>query len=309
MGGRNIIPFLSVYGHVSIDQIISVDEFPRPNTSVDALEKRMRLGGIGTNISSVASSLGVPTAVCAFVGGDFPKDFEDFINDRGAIMDEFIKVDGQDTSTAFIINNSRMDQMVCFLQGAQGCASSLGIDLIKNALQSKAVHFSTGDADYYLRIMKMVSGDRKIAFDPAQEIRDKWTDGRFQKALEMSDFLFCNEFEAEAVKKYLSIDSLAEVDKELTVCTKGEKGSEAYIDGTHVTIPPIKPKNVVDPTGAGDAYRAGFYAAMYRGYDMEKALIIASSTSSFIVEAVGSLSNIPSWDDVMERADRELTKV
>ena len=300
-------PFLSVYGHVSIDQIITVDEFPRPNTSVDALEKTVRLGGISTNIAVRASAMGVPTAVCAFVGTDFPKEFEKFMKDNGAIMNEFVKVDGQYTSTAIIVNNSRMDQTVCFLQGAQGCASSHGIELIKNAERSEAVHFSTGEPDYYIRLMRKLRDVTKISFDPAQEIRDKWTDGRFQTALELSDRFFCNEHEAKAAMDYLKIDSLAEMDKELVVCTKGSKGSEAYFDGRKIVIPVIKSKKTVDPTGAGDAFRAGFYAGIYRKRTVEEALVIASAAASFAVETVGSLSNIPTWDTVMERADRELT--
>lgn len=301
-------PFLSVYGHVSLDYIISVDQFPKPNTSVDVISKEVKLGGIASNISVMAASLGVPTAVCAFVGTDFPKDLEKFIKKRGVIMDEFVKIDGMDTSAAFIVNNSSLDQTSCFLQGAQGCASRLGRDLLKNAQHSSAVHFSTGDPDYYLRLMSQID-DAKITFDPAQEIRDKWVDGRFQKALELSDRLFCNEHEAKAAMRYMGVGSLADLNKELVVCTKGEKGSEAYIDGKKTDIPAIEPKKVVDPTGAGDAYRAGFYAGMFRRHSIEESLLIASSTASFVVEEYGALSNIPTWDQVMERADKELTKL
>jgi sugar/nucleoside kinase (ribokinase family) len=298
-----------VYGHVSVDQIISVAEFPRPNTSVDAVRKTTNLGGIATNISVMASSLGVPTAICVFVGHDIPENFVTVIKEHGVITDEMVKTD-YDTSTAIIINNSSLDQTVCFFQGAQGCASEHGVDLIKNASMSDAVHFSTGDPDYYIRLMGMLSdGMRKIAFDPAQEIRDRWQNGRFLRALELSDILFCNEHESEAVLNYLGIDSLSKVDKELVVCTRGAKGSEAYIDGRLTHIPAIRPKKAVDPTGAGDAYRAGFYAGMYHKYGIEKSLLLASAVSSFAVEGVGALSVIPSWDDVLERADRELTRM
>lgn len=311
MGGRDIVkPFLSVYGHVSVDQIISVADFPRPNTSVDALSRMIKLGGIATNVSVMASSMGVPTAICVFVGNDFPKNFRDFIKERGVIMDEMVTIEGQDTSTAFIINNSNLDQMVCFLQGAQGCASEHCIDLLKNAERSEAVHFSTGDPDYYIRLMGMLrDGRRKIAFDPAQEIRDRWQDGRFRKALDLSDYLFCNEFEALAVMDYLKIDSLSKIEKELIVCTRGSKGSEVYHSGKRIDVPAIKPNKVVDPTGAGDSYRAGFYSGLYHGYDVERSLLLASAASSFVVEGVGALSVIPSWDDVLERADKELTRL
>ena len=59
-------PFLTVYGHVCLDQIMSLDRFPEPNTSVDILEKHRYYGGTGANIATVAASLGVPTALCSF---------------------------------------------------------------------------------------------------------------------------------------------------------------------------------------------------------------------------------------------------
>ncbi len=56
-------PFLTVYGHVSIDQIMSVEDFPRMNTTEDALTKETSLGGTAANVAVVAASLGVPTAI------------------------------------------------------------------------------------------------------------------------------------------------------------------------------------------------------------------------------------------------------
>ena len=86
-------PYLSVYGHISIDQIVSLADFPQMNTSVDILSKQTKLGGTGTNIAVTAASLGVPTAICGFVGNDFPKIFEDFMRSKDLIMDEMVKVE------------------------------------------------------------------------------------------------------------------------------------------------------------------------------------------------------------------------
>lgn len=87
-------PFLTVYGHISLDQIVSVDEFPRMNTSVDVTNKQTSLGGTAANVAVTAARLGVPTAICAFVGNDFPKKYEDLMASSGLIMDEVVKVDG-----------------------------------------------------------------------------------------------------------------------------------------------------------------------------------------------------------------------
>ena len=302
-------PFLSVYGHITIDQIMSVDEFPQNNTSVNVLSKEIHIGGTGTNIAVIASSLGVPTALCGFVGSDFPKKFTEFIESKGVITDEFITQDRFDTAQALIVNDSKKEQRVFFYQGPQGSASSLYHILKKNASVSKYVHFSTGEPNYYINIMSSIRGGKtNISFDPAQEIHKVWDKERFLEALRLSDILFCNKYEAESALRYASVDSFSKMRTKTVICTKGSEGSELYVNGMITKIPVVIAKRTIDATGAGDAYRAGFYAGKYNNYSDIDSLIIGAATASFAVEETGALSNIPSWDMVMERADRHLGK-
>lgn len=303
-------PFLTVYGHVSVDSIMSVVDFPRLNTTEDVLSKQTSLGGTAANVAVVAAKLGVPTAIAAFVGTDFPKKYEDFMASTGLIMDEMVKVDDYDTSSALVLNDSKLDQKVLFFQGPHGFASKLGIELIRNAEKSRFVHFCTGDPLYHIGLMrKLKDGKRMIAFDPAQEIHRLWNDRLMADAIACSNMLFCNRFEAESMLKYLHVDSFDEVNFPFILCTRGAEGCELYLDGTHTSFPIVKADRVVDATGAGDSFRAGFYAGQYHGLSIEQSIITAAATSSFIVEDVGTLTNAPTWDMVMERADRLLTKV
>lgn len=302
-------PFLSVYGHISIDQIMSVADFPLPNTSINILTKDTKIGGTGTNISVMAASLGVPTAICSFVGNDLPASFEDFMRSKGLIMDELVKVDNEETSQALIINDSELNQKVLFFQGSQGSASSIGRMLTKNAKESSYVHFCTGEPEYYISVMKEVKGGPRVGLDPAQEVHKIWNAELFNRAYGLSDSIFCNQYEAKSVMYYLGVDSLSEIECPLVVCTQGTNGCDVYIDGKPTHFPIIESKKTVDTTGAGDGFRAGFYAGLYRNMSIEESIITATAVSSFVVESVGALSNIPTWDQVMERADKLLTKV
>ena len=297
-------PFLSVYGHVTIDQIISIHRFPEINETVDVLSKSTTLGGTGTNIAMAAAKLGVPTAICTFVGDDFPSRYEDEMNRSGLIMDEMIRVGGYESSQAIVVNDSEKRQKVIFNQGPQGSASSLNIMLTENASASKYVHFCTGEPDYYISVMKAIKASGPhIALDPAQEIYKMWNRENMQNALSFSDALFCNDYEAKVIEKYLRIENVLDIDKGLVVRTEGERGSTAKINGEKVKIPAIKGKNFKDATGAGDAYRAGLYCGLYNRYDIFESLILASATASFVIEEVGALTNIPKWEEVLERAD------
>ncbi|MBO4552523.1 MAG: carbohydrate kinase [Candidatus Methanomethylophilaceae archaeon] len=302
-------PFLSVYGHISIDQILSLNEFPQMNTSVDVVSKQTKLGGTGTNIAVMAAALGVPTAICGFVGTDFPKMFEDFMVSKGLIMDEMVKVE-METSQAIVVNDANLDQKVLFFQGPQGYATQQNMLLTKNAKQSKFTHFCTGEPKYYIQVMKEIKGkDNLIGLDPAQEVHRIWNADLFNEAYHYSDMLFCNQFEAKSVMRFLRVDSFDQVNFPFIVCTKGKDGCEVYIDGKAMRFPIVKAKRTIDATGAGDSFRAGFYAGQYHGLSLEQSIITAAATSSFVVEEVGALSNIPTWDMVMERADPLLSKV
>ncbi len=302
-------PFLSVYGHVTVDQILTVRKFPADNTTEDVLTKLTTLGGTGTNIAVAAARLGCPTALCAFVGNDFPGNFEQEIRDSGLIMDEFVHVDKYDTSGAVLVNDPNMVQKVVFYQGPQGFADDIGIMLTENAKKSDYTHFCTGQPSYYHKVMAEISGKTKIAIDPAQESHRIWNSDNFPKALGFSDMLFCNNFEAESLKKYVGKDDILDVDVDMVVCTHGQEGSIAKVGDEIIKVPLVKADKAVDPTGCGDTYRAGFYTALYKGFGIPEALTLAATVSSYVVEETGALTNIPTWDMVMERAEPYLKEI
>ena len=148
MGGRHLKPFLSVYGHVTVDQIISIDQFLPPGITADALTKKTTLGGTGPNIAVAAARLGCPTALCAYVGPDFPGKYLEFIEGSGVIMDDFVVLEGEETSTCVIVNDRDLNTRVFFYQGPQGHADSLDVRLTSMAGTSDFVHFCTGQASH-----------------------------------------------------------------------------------------------------------------------------------------------------------------
>jgi sugar/nucleoside kinase (ribokinase family) len=294
---------------VTVDQILSVRKFPRDNTTEDVIDKTTTLGGTGTNIAVVAATLGCPTALCAFVGNDFPAQYERQMADSGLIMDEFVHVDRYETSTCVIVNDPSLTQKVVFFQGPQGFADDLGIVLDSNACKSEHVHFCTGQPSYYTMLMGRIKGKARIALDPAQESHRIWTPENFPPALALSDALFCNNFEAESLSRYIGVDDIMDADVGMVVCTHGAQGSKARIGDETIDIPLVKADKVVDATGAGDSYRGAYYTALYKGYDIPEALVIASSVASFVVERTGALTNIPEWDAAVERAEPYLRQI
>ena len=226
MGGRDLKdPFLSVYGHVTVDQIISIDEFLPPGITADALSKKTTLGGTGPNIAVAAAKLGCPTALCAFIGPDFPSAYLRFMEDSGLIMDEVVTLEGQETSTCVIINDRQLTTRVFFYQGPQGHADELGVRLTGMASRSRKVHFCTGQPSYYISLMRELSGGPEMALDPAQEVHHVWNADLVREAMPMADSLFCNELEAETICRYLGLDSILDALTSLVTVGEGREGS------------------------------------------------------------------------------------
>ena len=185
-----------MYGHVTVDQIISIDQFLPPGITADALSKKTTLGGTGPNIAVSAAKLGCPTALCAFVGPDFPAKYMEFMESSGLMMDEVVTLDEEETSTCVIINDRDLVTRVFFYQGPQGHAVETGVRLNRMAKASANVHFCTGQPAYYISLMEELKGGRRISLDPAQEVHRVWNADLVSQALPMADALFCNDLEA-----------------------------------------------------------------------------------------------------------------
>ena len=239
MGGRHLKPFLSVYGHVTVDQIISIDQFLPPGITADALTKKTTLGGTGPNIAVAAARLGCPTALCAYVGPDFPGKYLEFIEGSGVIMDDFVVLESEETSTCVIVNDRDLNTRVFFYQGPQGHADSLDVRLTSMAKSSDFVHFCTGQASHYLSLMEEFRGGPRMALDPAQEVHRVWNADLIQRALPMADALFCNELEAETLCRYLGLNDVLDADVGMVVNTVGAEGSRARFGDERVDIPVI----------------------------------------------------------------------
>jgi len=120
--------------------------------------------------------------------------------------------------------------------------------------------------------------------------------------IENTTILFGNHHEIERILNALNVDldGLREIGPKIIVKTCGAKGSEIYSSEDKIVIDAIK-REAVDPTGAGDSYRAGFLSRFLNGESLEESAKFASSVSSFIVEHQGCQTNMPSFDDAFER--------
>lgn len=296
--------FLGVFGHVNIDYIMEVKSLPKPNTSVQVSNVRRYFGGTGSNIAMMASAMGVKTALASFVGKDFPEDFRTALFNAGVDTYDLAEIEDYLTPTCRIMTDKRGDQICIMDQGPMADMAQFPIAL--HAVESsEIVHIGTGDPRYYRGVMKAARKlGKRIHFDPAQELSYVYTPELFTELLRMSDALFVNQHELKLAMKYLNIRNRSKVLDTVgfLVVTKGKEGSEIVTPSGTCRIQAIKPKKMLDPTGAGDAYRAGFYAGLSRGMDLEACGTMGAAAASFAVEVRGPVGILPGWDDITSRA-------
>jgi sugar/nucleoside kinase (ribokinase family) len=298
--------FLGVFGHSAIDIIYSSERFPEPNTCVELLGRREFFGGTGANLARISAALDVKTALASHVGSDFPDDFKRALQDAGVDVTDVIKVRGERTPFIILISDSEHNQIGFVDQGAVRSQDKLPVR--KHTVDSsKFVHIGTGRPEYMLKVAKRAKWRKKtVCFDPAQEIHYVYTPETLAQILEYCQVLFLNSSEMETAKRYLRLEEDRELLSyaSLIVNTLGSEGSRILSDSDEVRVGAISPDKVVDTTGAGDGFRAGFYAGLSRGLSIEECAWVGASAASFVVESTGGQSALPTWEMVQRRAAR-----
>ncbi|HET7379956.1 MAG TPA: carbohydrate kinase family protein [Gaiellales bacterium] len=251
---------------------------------VDNLHKRR--GGVAGNYAYNLSLLGYPAAVLATAGSD-AAEYKAWLEARGVDCSGLRLIEGGITATGFTTTDMDDNQITGYYGGAMRQAASLGLDDAPAGV--KAVVIGPNDPGAMMRLTAECR-DRAVpfVFDPAHQL-PHMSGADLTAAVKGAWMLIGNDYEIELVKQRMECgeDTLLG-HAQMVVTTLGRFGSRiAGRDGT-VEIPPAAAEMEVDPTGAGDAYRAGLIAGLLRGMDLEVAGRVASLAATYAIEQVGT---------------------
>jgi ribokinase len=159
------------------------------------------------------------------------------------------------------------------------------------------VHMATADPGFNVQVAKQ-SGF--ASFDPGQDLH-RYTADHLNTILDSIDLLIANHHEYAGMCKTLGIDRDELISRvPMAIETRSGDGAVLYDQGKEHFIPAV-PVPCVDPTGAGDAFRAGFLTAYAAGYSSEDACRIGAVTASFVVETCGCQTGLPNWQTMVRR--------
>lgn len=298
--------FLGVFGHVILDYIVTLRRLPAPNTSIEIVDRQRYFGGTAGNLASASARLGVKTSLAAFVGDDFPADYRQTLARAGVDLKDLRTVSGASTPTAWVFSDRAGNQMAIVDQGPMKTASRRPL-LIHSIRDAEIVHLGTGRPEYYLRVAERAAElDRVVAFDPSQEIHYLYRATTFRRLLKRATYFFGNEAEIARARRLARVTSTEGLlgFVAVVIATLGSRGSVVITHEGRQRVPRVRPRRVIDVTGAGDAYRAGFYAGLARQYDVWRCALLGSAVASFVVETKGTQTRLPTWSQALQRARR-----
>lgn len=271
-------PFLAVCGHSNLDVLLRVKDLPQAGQSTPVIERRVARGGNGSNIASHAASLGVPVRLWSRVGDDFPEDWRRDLQQLGVDVSHLAVARGTATPTCFIFTDL-LDRQCFAIDGGPMTAmaqSPPGPELVHGLAPGAWLHVATGDPLAYAPVADAARRlGIRVALDPGQEMSFRYDRRALEGLLSWCDAFFVNEAELRVASDLLGASAPEDLLRHvpLVVVTRGEKGASLYRrDGRTVHAPAFPIDRVVDPTGAGDAFRAGWYAALHAGLPTEEAL-------------------------------------
>ena len=244
-------------------------------------------GGTAANIAFCMAKLGMRPKLMGTVGQDFG-DYRQWLEREGVDCSTVIQLD--DVFTASFFSNTDIDnsQLAFFYGGAMNRARDYCIaDVIDG--QPDLVVISPNDPVAMVNLCEECrQRDLPFMYDPGQQVA-RLNGDELARGMYGAYVLVVNLYEARIIyeKTGLELDDLRE-QAEIVIITESEKGSRIYKGDQVIEVGAFAPRAIADPTGAGDAYRAGLILGMSRGFPLKLSAQIGALNATYVLEEVGT---------------------
>src|SRR6202047_1728228 len=261
------------------------DKLHTLNVSFLVPDMRREFGGCAANIAYGLNLLGDRGIAMATAGEDFAPYRERMVS-QGLSVEHIKVVDGTFTAQAFITTDLDDNQITAFHPGAMQHAH---LNRVSDAGPGIALGIIAPDGRQAMidHASQFAAAKIPFIFDPGQGM-PMFGSEELKTFIAQARWVTVNDYEWGLLQQKTGLtvsDVTSQV--EALVVTRGAEGSVIYTKGTTVEIPSVAPKAVVDPTGCGDAYRAGLIHGLLRGLDWETTGRIASLMGSMKIESRG----------------------
>jgi adenosine kinase len=244
-------------------------------------------GGVATNIAYNLALLGERPRVMATVGQDF-EDYRAWLATQGVNTSAIKTIADDFTASFFVSTDQDTNQIAMFYTGAMAHAHTLSFRELGDAPIDLAI-ISPNDPRAMVQYVEECK-DLGIAYlyDPSQQII-RLSGDELRAGIEGARLLMVNEYEFGMIREKTGL-----TEKELSclieavVITQGEKGATIHVQGQVIKLPIVPPVQIVDPTGVGDAYRAGLVKGLALDAPWEIAGRMGAVAAAYVLEQQGT---------------------
>jgi len=261
------------------------DKLHTLNVSFLVPDMRREFGGCAANIAYGLNLLGDRGIAMATAGDDFGPYRERMLS-QGLSVEHIKVVDGSFTAQAFITTDLDDNQITAFHPGAMQYAH---LNRVANAGSGVTLGVVAPDGRQAMieHAAQFEAASIPFIFDPGQGM-PMFGGDELETFIRQARWVAVNDYEWGMLQQKTGL-TVAEVASqvEALIVTKGAEGSVIYTKGRTLSIPSAKPQAVIDPTGCGDAYRAGLIHGLMRGHDWETIGRTASLMGAIKIESRG----------------------
>ena len=247
-------------------------------------------GGVAGNMAYAIGALGGRPILVGAAGVDFT-DYREWLEDAGVNCAHVLISDTQHTARFVCTTDTDMAQIASFYPGAMSLARNIKLaDVVEANGKPDLVIVGANDPD---TMFAHTDECRKLglafAADPSQQLA-RLSGAEITRLVDGATYLFSNDYEWDLMLSktgWTDSDVLAQVG--LRVTTLGAKGVDLVsADGTNIHVGVVPETAQVDPTGVGDAFRAGFLTGRGAGLDLERSAQLGSLVAVLVLETTGT---------------------
>ena len=294
-----------IFGSIAYDNLMNFngkfsdsilpEEISNLNVSFLLPNLKREFGGCAANIAYNLNLLNDNHTIYGSVGGldcePFLKKFKSLKIDLSGIK----VIDDKYTAQAYIVTDNDKNQITLFHPGAMNEAH-----LCEFKPQEKENYLaivSPNGKDAMHKFTKLLHKEKiDFIFDPGQGL-PMFSKEELEDLIFKSNYLFLNEYEAKLLESKLKtpIKTLSKY-VNFIVVTLGINGSKIYKNNDEMLVNAVRTEKALDPTGCGDAYRAGFLFSIKKNYSLEKSAKLSSIIAKFKVESIGPQNHFFDFD-------------
>jgi adenosine kinase len=257
-------------------------------------------GGVAPNIAYNLALLGEKPILLGTVGDDFDV-YRIWLESKGINTSHIKVIPGEFTASFFANTDLANSQIASFYTGAMAYAADLSLQEVISEQPDLVVISPNDPTAMELYTVECQEMNIPYLYDPSQQIV-RIKPEKLRQGVLGAKHLFVNEYEFELLQKHTGLKEMEIRDHiDILVVTLGEKGATVYTNGKQFSISPVKPDKIADPTGVGDAFRAGFLKGLSMELDPVICGQIGALAATYCLEQRGTQNHSYTISDFVER--------